>query len=224
MKTMTFLAQKGGAGKSTLATQLAVYAVQAGEVACLIDIDPQGSAFVWKSIRDANTPMVLKALPDRLPEMIASAAGLGVTLVLVDTPPHTDKAAIEVIRATDFILCPTRPELFSLSALADTARLLDLTKCKDKALAVINDLPANKKARENALRTAVAQLKRFDLKIADTTISHSDAIVAAIADGKGITEKLPNNASSKEIRGLWAEINEKWPLLISPPTMAGVTA
>jgi chromosome partitioning protein len=223
MKTMTFLSQKGGAGKSTLATQLAVVAVQSGEVACLIDIDPQGSAFLWKSYRDANTPMVLKALPENLPQMIASAASLGVTVLMVDTPPHTDKAAIEAIRAADFILCPTKPELFSLSALADTVRLLDLTKCKDKALAIINDLPTAKKAREVTTQTAVASLEKFEIRIADTTISHSEAIVAAIAEGKGITEKSPNNAASKEVRALWAEISEKWPLLIRPTTAGATT-
>jgi len=211
MKTMTFLAQKGGVGKSTLATQLAVSAAQANEIACIIDIDPQGSAFLWKSLRDAKTPIVRKALPETLHEMIATAAAWGVTWLMVDTPPHTDKVAIEVIRVTDFILCPTKPELFSLRALEDTSRFLDLTKSKDKALAVINDLPSGK-ARDVAVETAVAALEKLEIKIADTTIGHSDPIVKAIIQGKGVTETSPKSASSKEIKALLAEINQKWPV------------
>ncbi len=211
MRKLTFLSQKGGVGKSVLATQIAVHAVQEDEVVTLIDIDPQGSAFLWKSYRKANTPIVLKALPENLPKMLASAADLGVTLVIVDTPPHTDRSAIEVIRASDFILCPTKPELFSLGGLADTMQLLDLAQSKGKALAVVNDLPTGK-ARLGAMETAIAALKKFDIRIADTSIGHSQAIVGAIAEGKGITEVSKSSAPAKEIRALWAEISQKWPL------------
>ena len=44
MRTITMLAQKGGCGRSTLATQLAVWATQQDELACIIDLDPQASA------------------------------------------------------------------------------------------------------------------------------------------------------------------------------------
>ena len=211
MRKIAFLAQKGGAGKSTLATQLAVLASQRDELACLIDIDPQGSAYLWKTFRKKKTPIVLKALPDNLAQVIAEAERLDVTVLLVDTPPHTDKVAIEAIRAADLIVCPTKPELFTLGALADTVRLLDLAQCKRKALAVINDLPTAKAARAQAFETATVSLKRFGLTIAEQTIGHSQSIVDAITDGLGITERSPKSASAKEITALWEEINSKWP-------------
>ena len=84
---------------------------------------------------------MLKALPENLGQVIAEAERLEVTVLLVDTPPHTDKAALEAIRAADLIVCPTKPELFTLGALADTVHLLDLAAMQGKALAVINDFP-----------------------------------------------------------------------------------
>ena len=78
-----------------------------------------------------------------------------------------------------------------------------------KVLAVINDLPTAQKARAAALAKATVALKKVSLPIAETMISHSPAMVAAIGLGFGITEKSPKNATSKEIAGLWAEIVEK---------------
>jgi chromosome partitioning protein len=209
MRTITMLAQKGGCGRSTLATQLAVWATQQDELACIVDLDPQGSAALWKSFRKAKLPLVQRALPDRLPQMASEARGLGVTILLVDTAPHLDKTALEAIRLADLILCPTKPDLLTLGALADTVALIDAASAKGKVLAVINDLPTAAKPRTTAMETATVALRKFGLAIAETTISHSPAMVAAIGVGLGITEKSPKNPSSREIASLWAEIVER---------------
>jgi cellulose biosynthesis protein BcsQ len=137
------------------------------------------------------------------------AEALSVTVLLVDTPPHLDKSALEAIRLADLILCPTKPDLLSLGALADTVALIDHASAKQKTLAVINDLPTAGKARTAALETANVALQRFGVRIAEQTISHRQAMVDAIGLGLGITEKAPRNAASKEIEGLWAEILER---------------
>ena len=54
MRVLTMAARKGGAGKTTLATSLAVAAVQAGEVVVAIDLDPQGSLREWSERREAQ--------------------------------------------------------------------------------------------------------------------------------------------------------------------------
>jgi chromosome partitioning protein len=209
MRIITMLAQKGGCGRSTLAMQLAVWATQQDELACIIDLDPQASAQLWKSFRKAKLPLVQRALPERLSQLAKEAESLGVTTLLIDTAPHLDKTALDAIRRADLILCPTKPDLLTLGALADTVTLLDAAKAKEKVLAVINDLPTAAKAHAAALKTATVALKKFNLAIAETTISHSPPMVAAIGLGLGITEKAPKNATSKEIISLWAEIVDK---------------
>ena len=128
------------------------------------------------------------------------------TTLLVDTAPHLDKTALDAIRLADLILCPTKPDLLTLGALADTVALIEAASVKEKVLAVINDLPVAAKARAAALETATVALKKFGLPIAEATISHSPAMVAAVGEGLGITEKSSKNPSSKEIAALWVEI------------------
>ena len=47
MLILTFLSQKGGAGKTTLACAMAVAGENAGRATVLVDLDPQGTATKW---------------------------------------------------------------------------------------------------------------------------------------------------------------------------------
>jgi len=51
MRSVAFLSQKGGSGKTTLAVHVAVAACEAQEKVVLIDSDPQGSAADWGAAR-----------------------------------------------------------------------------------------------------------------------------------------------------------------------------
>ena len=56
MKTLAIISQKGGVGKTTIATALAVAAEAEGKSVAVFDLDPQASASLWKDTRGAATP------------------------------------------------------------------------------------------------------------------------------------------------------------------------
>ena len=56
MRSLSLVAQKGGAGKTTLAVHLAVYAAMRGEKVGLIDTDPQRSTADWWRARRIPRP------------------------------------------------------------------------------------------------------------------------------------------------------------------------
>ena len=53
MRTVAFLTNKGGAGKTTLAASLAVAAAEGGEKVIALDLDPQASLLRWGKRREA---------------------------------------------------------------------------------------------------------------------------------------------------------------------------
>jgi chromosome partitioning protein len=51
---ITLAQQKGGAGKTTVATHLAVAFALSGSSAAILDVDPQGSLGEWFERREAS--------------------------------------------------------------------------------------------------------------------------------------------------------------------------
>jgi len=116
MRTIAFLTQKGGAGKTTLAASLAVAAAGGGERVIALDLDPQGSLARWGQRREAastaNKVMVEPFECERLPRLRAILEGLadvGFTVAVFDTAGADSAAARLVTEATDLCLLPARP-------------------------------------------------------------------------------------------------------------------
>ena len=88
MKTILIAAQKGGSGKTTLARNLSVAAVQDGRNVLCLDLDPQGSLRGWWESREAEAPFMLDRdpLPDILRASLA-AAQKRFDLCIIDTLP-----------------------------------------------------------------------------------------------------------------------------------------
>lgn len=126
MPVIAIISQKGGAGKTTLALHLAAQAEASGQVALIIDTDPQATASQWGAWRDKAAPEVIDSPPPRLAAKIEAAQGLGAQFIIIDTPPHAGDAATAAMNAADLILIPCRPSGFDLAAIETTARLVKM--------------------------------------------------------------------------------------------------
>jgi chromosome partitioning protein len=74
MRTVAFISQKGGTGKTTLALHLAI---AAGSKSAVIDLDPQASASAWRDLRQAENPPVVSVQPSRLLQALRTAEEAG---------------------------------------------------------------------------------------------------------------------------------------------------
>ena len=117
---MALISRKGGSGKTTLAVALAVAHEQAGGVAVVVDLDPQGSARTWSELRRHKSPLVASARPQTLVRVLQAARSAGATLALVDTGPREGGGTREAARQADFVLIPSRPAAYDLATVPDT--------------------------------------------------------------------------------------------------------
>ena len=204
MKTIALVTQKGGAGKSTLASSLAVAAHEAGERVCLIDLDPQATLTTWGKTRGEADIPVVAATAAKLPAVIAALADKGVTLAFIDTPGAEGPAATAAMAAAQLCLIPARPTAFDLWASANTREALK--RGKGDYVFVLNQCPpAQQSAR---IEEGVAALEAMGGLLSPLVLARVDYQEAARL-GWGVTELNPHGAAAGEMRALWASLKKR---------------
>ncbi len=208
MRTIAFLTQKGGTGKTTLAASIAVAAAENGEKVVVLDLDPQGSLVHWGERRQAANascqvivePFERERLP-RIPAILAGLASVGFTLAIVDTAGADAGAARLVAEAADLCLLPARPSRLDVEATAATFRCAFLAK--RKAAFVLNQCPATyRSARMTDSAKGLTHLGVLAEPMLTTRMDFQDAMSA----GLGATEYARSGRAAQEIEALWAWI------------------
>lgn len=198
MRTVAILSQKGGSGKTTLALHLAVAAEQAGQVAAVIDIDPQASAAGWKDSRKEETPVVVSIPAARLTQALDAARSAAADLALIDSAPHSGDVALAAAEAADFILIPCRPGILDLRAIGATARIVKLAG--KSGFVVLNAMPPN---APNILADARAAVAVHGFDVAPFTLQQRAAFGHALTVGKTAHEYDPGGKAAEEIGQLY---------------------
>lgn len=202
MKTITFLSQKGGSGKTTLAVHTAVAATEAGERVVIIDTDPQQSATVWSHARTSASPLVVTASVAQLERVLEAAHQEEMTLAIIDTAPHAAPEVGRIVRAVDRAVIPVRPAAFDLAAAGSA---VDLVKAAGVgAVLVLSACPF----RSPEIAETRMVLADYGLPIFPGEITDRRAFARAVATGRAVTEFERNGKAATEIRALWAWLME----------------
>jgi chromosome partitioning protein len=202
---ITIAQRKGGAGKSTLAAQLAVAWAKAGARVAVLDIDPQGSLAIWAGLRrarlgDAAIGFDFAALPGwRAAPWIEERARQS-DRVVIDSPPHIETESRIAVRAAGLVLIPVQPSPLDLWATEAT-----LAMARDErrpVLAVLNRVPP----RSAVVERIAARLAEMSAPAAHSRIGNRVALVQAMAQGLGVIECAAGSPAAAEIRALAEEI------------------
>jgi len=167
----------------------------------VLDLDPQATATAWSDARtDGESLSVLSCQHGRLAAVLQVARDNGADIVIIDTAPHSEAAALAAAKAADLILMPLRPEIFDLRAIANTTEMIAVAR--KQPVAVLNAVPS----RGPKVMEARSALEGMGLEIAPPTIGQRASFGYAAIASQGITEFEPDGLAANEIRALrkWA--------------------
>lgn len=211
LKKVIVINNKGGCGKTTIATNLASYYASRGENTALFDYDPQGSAMRWLRMRSDENASIYGVVAHQ-----SAAKAKAVTMswhlrlppetqrLVIDTPPGLKGPDLaDQLKGADAILIPVLPSSIDIYATADFIRDLLLgtrVKASGTPMAII----ANR-TRKNTL--ALQALERFLNSLSIPVVARlrdSQNYVFASENGLGVheLEKRPNKEECQH----WQEI------------------
>ena len=207
MRTIAIVSRKGGAGKTTLATHLAVVAEAAGLRAALFDLDPQASAALWADHRGSAFPAVLPAQAPRLAGLLAQARTNGADLVLLDTPPEADGIASAAAAVADMTLIPCRPSALDLDAITASVRIAAAT---GRPFAVVINAAPITGVEVAETRAALASAA---VTVAPFVLRQRKAFSSRMQEGRTANEHEPDGKAAAEVSAQFRWLCEQVRLL-----------
>ena len=155
MKVIVVANPKGGAGKSTLSTNIAGYLASQGHQVMLGDADTQQSSKFWLSRRPESLPRI--ATWEFQPDLVLTAKPpSGTTHVVIDTPGGISGWRLqEVIERADKVIVPVMPSVFDMQATNEFLRtLMQITERLPTQVAVVGN-------RVDTRTISAANLRKF---------------------------------------------------------------
>ncbi len=211
MQTISVLNQKGGVGKTTIATNLAAAAHLAGLRTGILDLDEQESGLDWYAARGAvsgldGLTVVGSARSFTLAKFRELSRGLDV--VVCDGPPRIGDVTRAAAVAADVVVIPLRPGPFDWWAAAETLKILDSADeireargmPRSRRVFVVNGAAAG-------TRTLAAALDALrDLGEVAPTIGNRVAFATDAAAGESVLTLHPGSPAAFDIMALWSTV------------------
>jgi chromosome partitioning protein len=183
MRTVAFLHQKGGTGKTTLAIATAMALAEQGARVLLLDADAQGTASEWGSRWGERYRVVARSQIQPIVHGQVARFAPMFEWMIVDGPPTLSDMTASILRGADRVFVPVRPSLPDIWALEGLAALRATLRAEgmDPAMRVLwNQVVA---WPTPAMRTAV-ESKGFTISPA---VIRWEAVWSRVMEGTSLT-------------------------------------
>ena len=204
MRTIALVTQKGGAGKSTLASNISVAARLAGERVFVIDLDPLQSLVNLSKLRGQSEIAVEHIPASKLAKALEALEKKGVTLVVIDAPGEDSENLAAAVRAADLCIIPARPNVFDLWA-SEVTRVKVKEAGKEYTFLLNQCPPAQQSLRVDQGAKALQAMGGLLAPLVSARVDYQEAARL----GLGVGELHPRGVAAQEMRELWASIKRR---------------
>ena len=189
---------KGGGGKTTAATNLAVMRRHAGHDVLLIDADEQRSASEFVSQREA-----LGHAPIPCVQLVGAAVRTQVRQltpryadIVIDTGGRDTASQRAALTVSDLMLVPFQPGNFDLWTLEQVERLVEEVRSVNEGLTAICFISRGYAAGADNAQAAELLRNSTVLHFIDTPVLGRKAFNTASGDGLAVIEARPRDAKA----------------------------
>jgi chromosome partitioning protein len=184
MAVIALVGNKGGAGKTTLAVNLAA-ALAPRAPTVMLDADPQGSSLQWRAFTENDVaPEVIEAaevLESQVESLIPRFRH-----IVIDCPPSVHATQTHAaLRASDIALIPVQPSPVDLWATVHIERAINEARGPNprlRAMLIINQLEP-RTTLSALVREALAEI---DLPVASTAVRRRAIYRSTALEGKSV--------------------------------------
>lgn len=199
MRVIGVLNTKGGCGKTTLASCLAVRASSDGMTA-VCDLDSQGSYSDWYKRRGSPDNPALLVGADFASDALEGLRNASpYEYVLLDGPPGAIGVTQDAVEQSDLVIIPMRASTLDLAASLDCIQL-----CMDSGTPMLAVCNAKGQHDGKLVEQLAKMLGKWKVPMASTIIPHRASYINAVTTGKAGPEK--DKKAAEEIDALWLEI------------------
>ncbi len=204
MRTIAVIGLKGGSGKTTLATHVALAAHLRGMKTLVADVDPQRSSSEVLKARSGEGPRCVDATGSNLFAAQIAAVGSGMDAMIIDTAAGAVEEVGQAIVLADLSLLVVRPTLLDIAAMVRTVEII--RRLKKPGLVVINQAPPARDGVEPpVVKRALRALEFMRLPVAPTILRSRAVYQTALESGRSAEEGW-DDIAAKEVADLWAFI------------------
>ncbi len=206
-KIIAVLNQKGGAGKTTLSTNLARALQLDGDKVLLIDSDPQGSARDWNAAGNGELlPVVGLDRPTLAKDIQAIQDNQD--WLIIDGAPQIAELAVAAIKCADMILIPVQPSPYDVWACEDLVDIIktrqEVTNGKPKAAFIISRVIKNTQLSKEIGEA----LEGYGLPVFKNFTSQRVIYPKSAATGLTVLDAESSGDAAAEIRAIAQELKE----------------
>ena len=203
--------EKGGDGKTTIATNIVAMLASKGKDVLLVDSDKQGSAFLWNVIRNDNTELAQVTCFQKFGRIREDVYKVSdkFDYIVIDTPGRKSLELQSALLVSDILILPLSVGFFDAWALSTMNDMVDTALSVNPDLVVktlVNRASTN--ATVDDLKEAAAVLKNFPLlESLFSTVIHERRIYRyASGAGKSVIEMPKPDKAGQEMLRLFKEL------------------
>ena len=200
--------QKGGVGKTTIATNIAVISAINNKKTLLIDADIQGSSMDFRSLREDNLASVHAVQIIKPTIHTDLTAFKSFSNIFIDAGGRDSDTFRSAIMACDVLLVPVTPSPYDIWSSEETFKLLAQARIYKKinAFIVLNQVIANTNISRDVQNALNDIAKEYNLNICKTLLYSRVAYKESVSQGKGLAEYAPKSKANIELQNLYQEV------------------